>query len=158
MIRHLGRLAVCGYSGYDAGMQVNACGCVPYRTNAQGAVEVLMILRRGGFWEFPKGKQEEGETDQETALRELREETNLHGELDGEHPIDIAYTFTRGGVRYEKTVRMFLCHVSGNRPVICEKRELNDATWLPLEESLERATYPQMKDVARTARTMLERQ
>jgi 8-oxo-dGTP pyrophosphatase MutT (NUDIX family) len=115
----------------------------------------LMILRPGGFWEFPKGKQEEGESEEEAAQRELKEETGLAGELAAEAPIDIHYTFTRDGVYTEKSVRYFLCRVpDGSVPKI-DRSEVNDCAWLPLEEIVDRATYPEMKDAARRAWELL---
>lgn len=110
-----------------------------------------MILRRGGFWEFPKGKQEKGEADTDTALRELREETGLVGQLTEDNPITVTYMFTRDGVRTNKTVRYFLCRVPDAATVTPEKREVNDYAWLPLEDIVDRATYPEMKEVARQA-------
>lgn len=132
-------------------MNVRACGCVPFMRTREREIVALMILKRGGYWEFPKGKQEEGESDEETALRELREETGLVGELTKEWSIDIRYHFTRGGVAIDKTVRYFLCRVPDASPVTPEAREVNDYAWLPLEDLSERATYPEMKGVARKA-------
>jgi 8-oxo-dGTP pyrophosphatase MutT (NUDIX family) len=115
----------------------------------------LMILRHGGFWEFPKGKQEPGETDEATALRETREETGLVGTLLDIPPIDIKYTFTRDDVRTEKVVRYFFCRVPDGSVATIDKHEVNDHAWIPLADLADRATYPEMKEVARKAALVL---
>ena len=54
-----------------------SCGAVVYRYN-NDVLEVLLIRHRfGGHWSFPKGHVEEGENEFQTALREVKEETNL---------------------------------------------------------------------------------
>ena len=54
-----------------------SCGAVVYRYNNE-VLEVLLIRHRfGGHWSFPKGHVEEGENEFQTALREVKEETNL---------------------------------------------------------------------------------
>ena len=54
-----------------------SCGALVYRTK-NGEVELLLLKHRfGGHWSFPKGHVEEGETEVETALREVREEADV---------------------------------------------------------------------------------
>jgi len=132
-------------------MKEVASGCIPWRRIKNGTIEVLMILQTGGYWEFPKGKQEKSETDTETALRELKEETNLVGKLSTEHPISLGYTFTRNGMRIDKQVTFFMCEIDAKSKVSTQKREVTDYIWLPVEDIEQKATYPQMKEAAREA-------
>ena len=54
-----------------------SCGAVVLRKN-QGRLQVLLIKHiNGGHWAFPKGHVERGETEEQTALREIKEETGL---------------------------------------------------------------------------------
>lgn len=53
-----------------------SCGAVVYSKN-DGKIKYLLVCERSGFWVFPKGHMEEGETEHETALREIKEETGL---------------------------------------------------------------------------------
>ena len=57
-----------------------SCGVIPFRER-EGEREYLILLQTNGCWSFPKGHMEAGETETETALRELREETGLTAEL-----------------------------------------------------------------------------
>lgn len=57
-----------------------SCGVIPYRYR-NGIKEYLIILQTNGCWSFPKGHIEPGETEQQTALRELMEETGLTADL-----------------------------------------------------------------------------
>lgn len=132
-----------------------AFGCIPFRRSKSREIEALMILRTKGFWEFPKGKPEKGETEQETALRELKEETGLVGEIQPESPLSTAYHFTRDGVEYNKTVTLFFCRVQDGASVKVDKHEVGDFFWLPLESLVDRATYPEMKELARKAWNIL---
>ena len=59
-----------------------SCGALVYRIK-NGELELLLLKHRfGGHWSFPKGHVEEGETEVETALREVHEETGLTIQLE----------------------------------------------------------------------------
>lgn len=58
-----------------------SCGAIVYRKK-DDRIELLLIKHRyGGNWSFPKGHVEEGETEFQTALREVKEETGLDIQL-----------------------------------------------------------------------------
>ncbi|GMU25524.1 NUDIX domain-containing protein [Patescibacteria group bacterium] len=84
-----------------------SAGGIIYRKR-NGQVEVFFIKDPYGRWTFPKGHQELGETLAETAVREIREETNLEG-LRLVAPLGrTSFTFRRDGNVIEKTVYLFL--------------------------------------------------
>jgi 8-oxo-dGTP diphosphatase len=83
---------------------VRAAGAVVHRVGGAG-VEVALVHRpRYDDWSIPKGKQEPGETEEMTAIREVREETGLSGPLGIELP-STSYIDQRGRA---KTVRFWL--------------------------------------------------
>lgn len=53
-----------------------SCGAVVYTVTQEG-LKYLLVCEKNGFWGFPKGHMEHGETEQETARREIKEETAL---------------------------------------------------------------------------------
>ena len=132
-----------------------ASGCVPFKRNKEGQLIACMILRPGGYWEFPKGKQEGDESLKETALRELKEETGMEGVLESEEPMSMEYTFSRNDEAIRKQVTYFICRVPNASVVVPQQSEVNDSVWLPLEDLPDRATYPELKAVARKVLTLL---
>src|SRR5690606_17602473 len=66
---------------------VRAAGAVPWRFDDDDRIVVLMVHRpRYDDWSFPKGKRDEGESDEDCARREVFEETGLRGDLGRELP------------------------------------------------------------------------
>ncbi len=121
-----------------------SCGAVVLRKN-QGTWETLLIATRNGHWSFPKGHQEFGETEQETAQREILEETGV--------TIQIDQGFRRELPTIEKNnKRLIVCFIayfqSGEaRPQL---EEIGGLTWVPLEQAPTLAArYPQDAQVFR---------
>ena len=91
-----------------------ACGGVVYRLR-EGVVELALCGRRTGLWALPKGTPDAGETLEQTALREVQEETGLEVEIEA--PLGhIEYWFTLPGERVPKRVYFYLMAPLG-RPV-----------------------------------------
>ncbi|PTX64853.1 diadenosine hexaphosphate hydrolase (ATP-forming) [Melghirimyces profundicolus] len=63
-------------------MREVSAGGVVYRRESDAGLSILMIEDRYSRWTLPKGKVESGETYEETALREIREETGIRGRID----------------------------------------------------------------------------
>jgi ADP-ribose pyrophosphatase YjhB (NUDIX family) len=110
---------------------------------------VALVHRlKPALWALPKGTPIAGETLEETALRETREETGLKVEI--EQPISsIRYFFVRGRTRFAKTVHFFLMRPVGG-DLSQHDHEFDEVRWWQLEEALGVVTYP-------TERTVLER-
>jgi 8-oxo-dGTP diphosphatase len=115
---------------------VRASGGIPVRVGPVGA-EVLVIHRlRYGDWTFPKGKREEGETDEECALREVAEETGLVCELEGELG-STSYTDSHGR---PKTVRYWRLRVVGGA-LVPRAGEVDEVRWVPIGDAASLLTY-----------------
>jgi len=119
--------------------------------------------RQPGLWALPKGRIDEGESGEATALREVAEETGAHGRSLGKLG-DVRYVFTwppkpAEGERIFKVVSFFLVLYEGGRlgdlpPAF--QHEVVEVRWLPLDEAPELLTYGGERDMARKARTVLE--
>lgn len=90
-----------------------------------------LFIYRNGKWDLPKGKAEKGETIEETALREVREETGVK-ELSISDYIGRTYhVYKRKGKFKLKLTHWYLMHSSSNEELIPEAREgIEQAKWL----------------------------
>ena len=103
-------------------------------------VLVITPVGRRRITALPKGGANRGETPEETAGREVREETGINVAV-GEPLGDVEYWYRRGGRRVFKTVHFYLCEfVSGSTDD--HDHEVDDARWIPLEEARTALTYP----------------
>ena len=105
-----------------------------HRTN-DGRLQLLLVHRRTPrLWALPKGTPDSGETIEETALRETREETGM--EVVIERPLrSIRYFFVRGTTRFHKTVHFFLMRPVGGSPDDHDA-EFDEVRWVDVEEAL----------------------
>jgi 8-oxo-dGTP pyrophosphatase MutT (NUDIX family) len=113
--------------------------------------------RPAGLWALPKGRIDEGEKPEETALREVAEETGARGRSLGKLG-DVRYVFTWDGERIFKIVSFFLVRYEGGRlgNVPEEFRhEIAEVRWLPLEEAPRLLAYGGEREMAQKAWTAL---
>jgi 8-oxo-dGTP pyrophosphatase MutT (NUDIX family) len=106
-----------------------------------------------GVWALPKGLIGRGEKAEETALREVREETGLEARTV-EKLGDIRYVYTWRGERVFKVVSFFLMRPRRGRiGDIAEemRREVADVRWLPLEEAPALLSYKGERELAQKA-------
>ena len=119
---------------------VSAGGLV-YRVR-NGDVEVVICGQNSPpIWGLPKGTPDPGETREQTALREVHEETGLEAKSDS--LIDtIDYWFVRSsdGVRCHKTVFFYLMTATGG-DVSLHDHEFDTVRWLSADEALKTLTY-----------------
>lgn len=89
--------------------------------------------RDGRTWTLPKGTPEQGETTEQTALREVAEETGL--EVRIVEPLEsISYTFTQRGARIHKTVFYFLMQPTGG-DLARHDHEFDEVRWFDLADA-----------------------
>jgi 8-oxo-dGTP pyrophosphatase MutT (NUDIX family) len=108
-----------------------------------------------GVWALPKGNIDPGEKPEETAVREVFEETGVHGHLV-EKLGDVKYTYTRrDGERVFKIVSFYLLRAGRGRIGDIEERmriEVAEARWLPLDEAPRLLAYGGEREMAQKAR------
>ena len=120
-----------------------SCGVVPFRRFG-GNAEVLLLFQRGSrTWSFPKGHMEAGETEQQTALRELFEETGFRTRLT---PGARAATEYRISSVARKQVVFFLGEVHGEPKL--QAKEIRSCRWVKPGE-LGQYLLPQVADAAK---------
>lgn len=113
--------------------------------------EVLLIaLHEGRRWQLPKGHIERGESAQQAAVREVREETGVTGRPLGRLP-SIEYWFVEEGKRIHKRVDFFLLdYVEGSNDDF-DPREVSGARWFPWPRALAQLTFDNERHVAEMA-------
>ena len=117
-----------------------------------GSLETVLCGRSEPVrWSLAKGTPDPGETLEETALREVREETGLEVELDSSLG-SIEYWFSDRGseVRYHKTVHFYLMVPVGGDTAQHDP-EFDVVQWFPVDEALEAMAYNNEADVLRRA-------
>lgn len=121
---------------------------------APGSAEILLIsTREGKRWQLPKGHLEAGETSQQAAVRETREETGVTGRVLAGLPA-VEYWFNERGVRIHKRVDYYLLAYVDGDPANYDRKEVSGAAWFPWSEGLARLTFANERRVVEAARTL----
>jgi 8-oxo-dGTP pyrophosphatase MutT (NUDIX family) len=127
----------------DQAHRPSHAGGVVYRRDAD-QVEYLLVQGKNSAqeWVLPKGHIDPGERMQETAVREVREETGVWARVEGElKPV----SFVVNGATVE--IQFYLMEeLAKGKP-----SETRKHTWQPLDKALGRATHPESKDLLRLA-------
>jgi len=115
--------------------------------------QVLLISTQGGNrWQLPKGHLELGESAEQAAVREVREETGVHGRILARLPA-IDYSFSdRGLRRIDKHVEYFLLAYESGESDNFDPREVSGAAWFSWDEALARLTFENERRVVLAAR------
>ena len=96
--------------------------------------------RRGDLaWGLAKGGIEAGESNEDAAIREVREETGIVAEIEGSLG-ETKYIYVWEDVRIRKTVHFFLMRATGGDPDDRDD-EMEEIRWFPMERALKRAAY-----------------
>lgn len=128
-----------------------SCGALVIRKNGEQYDLVLLRHRFGGHWSFPKGHVEAGETERQTALREVKEETGLSIRLYDGFRESVEY-FPQAGVK--KQVVYFLGEALGDE-LIRQEEEISELRWAPLLEAGDLVTFANDKRLIRLAKKRL---
>lgn len=122
-----------------------SAGVIAYNYN--NGKRRFLFLRRKDFLDVPKGHIEKGESAEDAALRETREEADLSVTLDRFFRHEITYWHVRGKEKMKKRVTFFLARVPDDAEVKIS-REHESYVWLTLKEALEKMSFKNQKEVA----------
>ena len=129
--------------------QEKSCGCIIINDKN----EVLLIHHNAGHWDFPKGHVEEGETEMETAIREVKEETNIDVEVNEEYRYSTKYSPKEGVI---KEVIYFLArNISDNKQAQLE--EVSEVRWVNVDEAIDKITYDSSREILMQLKNDLEK-
>jgi 8-oxo-dGTP pyrophosphatase MutT (NUDIX family) len=128
--------------------RATSAGGIVVRKGHQGPEIVLGRRRRerdGMTWTLPKGTPHAGETTEQTALREVTEESGLTVDIV-DVVGDIEYWFVLNGTRYHKTVHYFLMRPTGG-DMAQHDHEFDEVRWVELAEAERMLSYPTERDI-----------
>lgn len=124
-------------------------GGVIYRLNKQGKMEILLVADHFDRWTIPKGHIEEGETAQETAIREIGEEAGVH-QLE---PVcwlgKIHFRYRRESILVVMSTQIYLFKALGDTNDIKKEDWMNGIKWFSYEDAVNIIAY---KDIAKLIR------
>ena len=118
---------------------------VPSRRSASG--RSLLAL--------PKGHPDGDESPQQAALREVREETGVEADVDGQLG-EVRYWYQRDGRRISKSVRFFLLRWRAGDPEAHVDHEIDAARWMPLGEAARALSHKGEREMTVRALSILE--
>jgi 8-oxo-dGTP pyrophosphatase MutT (NUDIX family) len=132
-----------------------SCGAVVYsKVNSEPIY--LLLQYEAGHWDFVKGNVEAGETEHETAVRELKEETGISDVkfIDGFRE-SITYFYKRKGSTVHKEVIFFLMEIKTTKIQLSFEHVGFD--WLPFDRAMSKLTFKNARDVLQKANDFLKK-
>jgi bis(5'-nucleosidyl)-tetraphosphatase len=132
-----------------------SCGAVVFTKNPQ--VNYLLLLYEAGHWDFVKGNVEPNETEKDTVIRELQEETGIVDAqfIDGFRE-KIAYFYRRQGNTIYKEVVFFL--IEAHTEKVKLSYEHVGYKWLDYQHAMEKLTFKNAKNVLQNAHEFMKKQ
>ena len=125
-------------------------GVVPVFKDTNSELLFCLVQHQGEHWGFPKGHLDKNESEEETALRELKEETGLQEvKLVQDISFNQNYVFEKDGIKYDKSVKYFLGLVANKDTNTLTEftDEITGMKWLPYKETRDLITFENAKAV-----------
>lgn len=117
-----------------------SCGAIIINEN-----KILVVKQKSGFYGFPKGHIEKNETEKMTAIREVKEETNIDIEIDDNLRFSIFY-LVNGNINKEV---VYFVGYPKNTNIKIQEQELESAQWVDIEKVEEILTFDNLKELWR---------
>ena len=120
-------------------------GAVVYRKN-NGEIEYLLLesQNKGHFWGFSKGHVEGNETLEETAKREIKEETQLVLPIDTSFHVYTEYDLPNGN---RKQMTLYTADLTQSEDIHLQAEEIKNCGWFNYADARERLTYDNLKQL-----------
>jgi len=131
--------------------QETSCGAILYYLENSQPKYLAIQHKNGGHWAFAKGHVEENESEKETALREIKEETGLDSVTLDTNFREVTSYFPKAEV--EKRVIYFIAEVSKEQAekVVNQEAEVLESDWLQYNDALDIITYQNDRELLEKA-------
>jgi 8-oxo-dGTP pyrophosphatase MutT (NUDIX family) len=129
---------------FQSYQRIDAAGGIVQKGN------LFLIIRRLGKWDIPKGKMDEGETPQETALREIEEECGIHNLRIVSKLTETFHTYEFNGQDVLKRTYWYLLEYSGDEHLVPQLEEcITDVRWVTRDDlsEIRKDTFGSIIDV-----------
>ena len=150
-------------------LKEKSAGTILYRIDAQEGVQYLLLYLRGDYWNFSKGHVENGESEEEAAIRELEEETGvkIKNVVAGwRQQTQFFYKESRGekaGEFIRKDLALYLAELPAGQQVKLLVNEgkgerINGYAWLPFKTAMKYIKFKNLKEILEEADSYLNQQ
>ncbi len=134
-------------------LREKSCGAIVFLKRSR--VQYLLLHYQAGHWDFVKGNVEPNESEQETVIRELQEETGItDAKFIEDFKERIEYFYRRQGSTVRKEVIFFLMETETEKVKI--SYEHVGYTWLYYKQAMEKLTFKNAKDVLQKAQKLMK--
>jgi len=130
-----------------------SAGGIVYRRSESGLEFAICGRDSDGVWGLPKGTPDHGESLEQTAVREVTEETGLEVRVVDKLGV-IEYWFSRDGTRYHKWVHYYLMEAIGG-DTAAHDVEYDRVEWFPAEAALKTLSFKNEVEMVAQARAMV---
>ena len=136
-------------------LREKSCGAVVY-IRTDGLTKYLLLNYEAGHWDFVKGNVEPNESEKQTVVRELQEETSItDAQFIDDFREAIAYFYRRQGLTVRKEVVFFVMESYTDKVQL--SFEHIGYAWLDYQHSMEKLTFKNSKDVLQKAHDFLKK-
>ncbi len=116
-----------------------SCGCIIIKNR-----KVLLVYEKNtNFWGFPKGHMEEGESEIQTALREVKEEVGLEVDIDKEKRYELNYIIRD---EIDKTTVLYIARTKSEE-IVMQESEIANIKWCDFDEALNTLTFENWREM-----------
>jgi 8-oxo-dGTP pyrophosphatase MutT (NUDIX family) len=127
--------------------KIKAGGGLIYRISKKGHIKILLIKRKG-FWDLPKGKLEKGESMPECAAREIMEEIGLKSYPMIIRPLlNTLHNYKEKSKKYQKTTYWYLMYTAEKSFVPQAAEKIEAVKWVKIDEAFTKVRFDNLRQV-----------
>ncbi len=124
-------------------MKEKSCGAIVYKKE-NNKLEFLLVYQSNGNYGFPKGHMEDGETELETTVREIKEETNLDVDVDENFRCETSYLMEAKNVIKEV---VYFVAIPNTFDLKNQEGEINECNWYNYDEVKSKLKFENVKEI-----------
>lgn len=124
-------------------MKEKSCGAIVYK-NENNEYKFLLVYQNNGHYSFPKGHMEEGETELETTIREIKEETNLDVSVNTDFRVSIEYLLSSKNIMKEA---VYFVATPTSYELKNQEGEIDSCDWYNYEDTIKLLEFNNIQEV-----------